>query len=154
MQQVWQELKEGWGEASWSGYFILALFPLLMIVSLLTALVEGGVSMPPGPLFWFLGIGATLVSLYWAGLKSGLNNWLGRTVFVLTLILLVIMLIRHMARTNARQMEVTRRIGHYEVTIPIRKISEDVPEVVRQTAPWWLDFRTAFESLSHCTWSA
>jgi hypothetical protein len=148
MQRAWQEFKEGWDEASWGTYFALALFPLIMATSFLTYLFEGTVSSPPSPLFWVLSTPAVLASLYWAGLKSGPNNWLGRLVFAVTLLWLVVQLIRRIIRTGECELTITRRIGRIEVTIPVKRESEGVMEINSGTPPWWNRFRAALETLS------
>jgi uncharacterized membrane protein YtjA (UPF0391 family) len=162
VQQGWQEFKQGWAEASWGSYFALALFPLIMAISFLTYLIEGKVSSPPTPLFWLLSTPAVLASLYWAGLKSGPSNWLGRLVFAVTLVLLVILLVRRMIRTGENEVTITRRIGRAKVTIPVQILSEeDEPvEASRRSPPWWNRFRATFETLStalhiagRATWS-
>lgn len=160
MQRGWQEFREGWAEASWGSYFILALFPLIMATSFLTYLIEGKVSSPPSPLFWLLSTPAVLASLYWAGLKSGLNNWLGRLVFAMTLLLLVVLLIRRMIRAGASEVTTTRRIGRCTVTIPVQIMPEASMEASQRNPPWWDRFRAAFETLStafhtvgRATWS-
>jgi hypothetical protein len=160
MQRGWQEFKEGWAEASWGSYFIVALFPLVMATSFLAYLIEGKVSSPPSPLFWLLSTPAVLFSLYWAGLKSGPNNWLGRLVFAMTLLWLVIHLIRRTIRTGERELTITRRIGRIEVTIPVKCAPEEPAEGSQKPPPWWDRFRAAFETLStalhvagRATWS-
>jgi hypothetical protein len=154
MYRAWQEFKEGWEEASWGSYFTLALFPLIMATSFLDYLIEGKVASPPSPLFWTLSIPAILASLYWAGLRSGLNNWLGRLVFALTLLWLAFLLIRRLIRTGEREITITRRIGRVEVTIPVKCISEVAVESTQRTPPWWNRFRRDLDALSTALYTA
>jgi hypothetical protein len=153
MHSIWQEVKVGWREARWVSYFTLALIPSVFAAFLIAYLAEGKATTPPSPLTWLLCLLATVFSLYWAGLRSGLDSWLGRTVFVLTLWLIVVELIRQAARAGAQELQVTRRIGHYRVTIPMVSEPDGAMPSSQDSPPWWKSFRTALYALSRATWS-
>ena len=49
MERAWREFKEGWREADWGTYFLLALFPIVTVLMLLDYLIEEVLkSQPPG----------------------------------------------------------------------------------------------------------
>ena len=80
MNSPWQEMQAGWRDARWSFYFTLAFLATVSVAVLLAYFIEGKTSTPPTPLTWMLCLPATLLSLYWAGLKDGLEGRLGRYV--------------------------------------------------------------------------
>src|SRR6266542_4644070 len=100
VQRWGSEFRRGWDEASWGDYFVLALIPVGMGVSLLAYLIEGRISSPPGPLFWILTVLTIPICLVWAGLRSGLGNWLWRLVFAVVLVLLIGAAIRQANRAG------------------------------------------------------
>jgi hypothetical protein len=164
VEQFWNGVKVGWRSAGWGEYFLLALFPQVMLLVLLAYLIEGKVVTPPGFLFWLACIPPVLLSLYWAGLRTGLDSWIGRVVLGVSIFLLFIVLIKTIEHTGAQELSITRRIGKYEVTVPIKVVAEDEVEVrasVKRASPdWWqrvdrvlATAALALESIRRATWS-
>jgi hypothetical protein len=60
---------------------------------------------------------ATLVSLFWAGLKDGLDGRLGRYVWMLTLSLVGYWLILALIRTHETERKARIRAGKHHVTV-------------------------------------
>jgi hypothetical protein len=100
MNSVLRDLKMGWADARWSFYFTLALLPSITVAVLLAYLLEGRATTPPSPMTWLLCLPATLLSLFWAGLKDGLDGRLGRHVWLLTLLLVGYLLLLHLLRAR------------------------------------------------------
>jgi hypothetical protein len=164
MEQFWNGVKAGWRSAGWGEYFLLALFPQVMLLVLLAFLVEGQVSTPPPILFWLACIPPVLLSLYWAGLRTSMDSWIGRLVLGVSIFLLFIVLIKTIEHTGAKELSITRRIGKYEVTVPVKLVAEDEVELrasVRRASPdWWqrvdrvlATAALALESIRRATWS-
>src|SRR5438552_18600631 len=100
MQAVWREMQAGWRDARWSFYFTIALLPSVFGAVFLSYLVEGKATTPPSPLTWLLCATAAIFSLYWAGLKDGLEGRLGRYIWLLTLLLVGYWLILRLLRSH------------------------------------------------------
>jgi hypothetical protein len=117
VQSVRSELRAGWKEARWSFYFLIGLFPCLLIAALLSYLIEGSVTRTPGASMGVLCVPATLVALFWAGLKDGLDGRLGRYVWTLTLLLIGYWIIVALIRTHQAEGQKQLRVGKHWLTV-------------------------------------
>jgi hypothetical protein len=100
MHGRWREMQAGWRDARWSFYFTIALLPSVIGAVFLSYLIEGKATTPPSPLTWLLCAAAAMFSLYWAGLKDGLDGRFGRHVWLLTLLLVGYWLMLSLLRSH------------------------------------------------------
>jgi hypothetical protein len=117
MVSIKEELQAGWKDARWSFYFALALMPTVFVAVLLASLVDGGTGRAPSTLAWVLCVPAALLSLFWAGLKDGMDGRLGRYVWTLTLILVGYWLILILIRTHGTEKRTSIRIGKHRIIV-------------------------------------
>jgi hypothetical protein len=104
VQQFWQDVQDGWRDAGWGDYFVLALLPWVMLLALVSYLVTGKVTAPPSAGFWLAVVPIVLGSLYWAGLRTGPASWIGRLILAISVLLLVLLLLRRMRRTGETEL--------------------------------------------------
>jgi hypothetical protein len=137
MSRLIHETVTGWKEARWSLDFAMLLLPLTLAATGVAYVIEGGVQSPPTPLAMGLTGLASLVSLYWAGLKDGPDGRLGRWVWTLTVVLFVLWLIKTLIKKQEGETAELKLAGH-NVIIHLRGRVEGVWQI----RPRWTDGET------------
>jgi hypothetical protein len=119
MERAWQELRAGAKDARWTLYFLLALLPTTLAAVALAYAWEGRLSTPPSGLTcWLAGLGS-LVSLLIAGVWDGPDGRLGRFVWTLALVAVVLWLVRRSLRAAGQRQSATVRLAGHGFTVEL-----------------------------------
>lgn len=113
-------MRRGWREARWSTHFSLTAFPGTLLVIMAAALIQGRVVDPPSPGTWVAEAVILFGSLGWAGLLDGPEGFVGRTVWRLTVLLVLLpYAIWRLKRSRTRFLEFSLPLPGCQVTVKI-----------------------------------